>query len=257
MVTMIFAMLLNYKLALRGSDPLEVCTYSMLFLSQTSPLGLPPRVVVSALGILYVCRLVYLVYSIAATSTDKHKHAGENGVHELGVNIAENGGPIRTFRKCLKNPGHRDFIRLEDFDETCLKDVPHAFNPYIVTRLVRSWAALVVKLNVTIGNESRRPESTPEGIPYPCGTLRNTTLNGSGWVHSITDKILGRCRCNRCQTTKQKKSCRFWKVRLHTARHVVFDESEAAKTEVVFFDEIFEHQRQDVIKVRGLQFLAY
>ncbi|XP_059172195.1 uncharacterized protein LOC131953155 [Physella acuta] len=142
---------------------------------------------------------------------------------------------------CKKNPGHKGFIPLKDFNRYCLPSRFH--DDELMSETIKTLAALTVQVKTKF-TSLRRPEFYPgTQVPYPCYNDRGCHVMrlGTGRVSNVryfTDSdIWGTCGCAKCQVSATPS--KVWgMVDVLTATHVVFDESESRQTRCVLgFDD--------------------
>ncbi|XP_059152029.1 uncharacterized protein LOC131938139 isoform X2 [Physella acuta] len=140
---------------------------------------------------------------------------------------------------CKKNPGHKDFIPLKDFNTNCLPSRYH--DDDLVTETIKTLAALTVQVKTKF-TSLERPEFYPgTQVPYPFYNDRGSLVMrlGTGRVYLVNKHTeSGRtCRCAKCQVSATPS--KVWRViNVLTATHVVFDDSEARQTRCVLgFDD--------------------
>ncbi|XP_059168770.1 uncharacterized protein LOC131950568 [Physella acuta] len=142
---------------------------------------------------------------------------------------------------CKKNPGHEGFIPLKDFNASCLRS--HYHDDDLMSETIKTLAALTVQVKTKF-TSLKRPEFYPgTQVPYPCYKDRGSYVMrlGTGRVESVSKYTesdeSGTCRCAKCQVSATPSKA-WGKVEVMTARHVVFDASEARQTRcVVGFDD--------------------
>ncbi|XP_059146778.1 uncharacterized protein LOC131934710 [Physella acuta] len=132
---------------------------------------------------------------------------------------------------CKKNPGHKGFIPLKDFNACCLPSRYH--DDDLMSETIKTLAALTVQVKTKF-TSLERPEFYPgTQVPYPCykDRGRHVMRLGTGRVWDVekyteSDKT---CRCAKCQVSATPS--KVWgEVCVVTATHVVFDDSEAKQT---------------------------
>ncbi|XP_059160887.1 uncharacterized protein LOC131944349 [Physella acuta] len=142
---------------------------------------------------------------------------------------------------CKKNPGHKGFIPLKDFNANCLPSRYHGDD--LLSETIKTLAALTVQVKTKF-TSLERPEFYPDTqVPYPCYKDRGRDVMrlGTGRVKYVgkyteSDRC-GTCGCAKCQVSATPS--KVWgKVEVITATHVVFDDSEARQTRCVLgFDD--------------------
>ncbi|XP_059148124.1 uncharacterized protein LOC131935637 isoform X1 [Physella acuta] len=152
---------------------------------------------------------------------------------------------------CKKNPGHKGFIPLKDFKSNCLPSRYH--DDKIVSKTIKTLAALTVQVKTKF-TSLERPEFYPgTQVPYPCYNDRGSHVMrlGTGRVWDVDkytesdgDEI---CRCAKCHVSATPS--KVWgEVRVLTATHVVFDDSEARQTRCVLG---FDDNKSRVVSLDG------
>ncbi|XP_059152047.1 uncharacterized protein LOC131938148 [Physella acuta] len=185
----------------------------------------------------------------------------ESGVFHPGNHEAEMcyGGEADLHKHvtgCMKNPGHKDFIPLKDFNSNCLP--PRYHDDDLISETIKTFAALTVQVKTEF-TSLERPEFYPgTQVPYPCYNERgrNVLRLGTGRVWSLnkfkeSDRIIfarkGTCRCAKCQVSATPS--KVWgEVHVVTATHVVFDASEARQTRCVLG---FDDNKSPVVSLDG------
>ncbi|XP_059152045.1 uncharacterized protein LOC131938145 [Physella acuta] len=142
---------------------------------------------------------------------------------------------------CKKNPGHKGFIPLKDFNASCLPSRYHGDD--LMSETIKRLAALTVQVKTKFTSLERPEFYRGTQVPYPCynDTGSHVMRLGNGRVCDV-DKYTesdrrGTCRCAKCQVSATPS--KVWgEVYVLTARHVVFDDSEARQTRCVLgFDD--------------------
>ncbi|XP_059152020.1 uncharacterized protein LOC131938134 [Physella acuta] len=168
----------------------------------------------------------------------------ESGVFHPGNHEAEMcyGGEADLHKHvagCKKNPGHKDFIPLKDFNASCLPSRYH--DDELMSETIKALAAVTVQVKTKF-TSLERPEIFPgTQVPYPCYKDRGSHVMRLGTgrvccVYKYTESD-GTCRCAKCQVSATPS--KVWgQVCVITATHVVFDDSEARQTRCVLgFDD--------------------
>ncbi|XP_035829168.1 uncharacterized protein LOC101845140 [Aplysia californica] len=181
---------------------------------------------------------------MAESKNDKQikAHLIMRGTHEVEENCLEGGGCV-SFINCRKNPGHTGFIPVYEFSEINVRSwIPNVEQSTVngIVEYVECCADLVVRIGVPFIS-SQRPETAADGKTYPFGNKRGQRLNivGSGFVNQVygrDDGLNKPCKCGKCPRGTAEEN-RYWKIEVATARHVVYDDSEARGCKVVFFDD--------------------
>ncbi|XP_059142635.1 uncharacterized protein LOC131930241 [Physella acuta] len=137
---------------------------------------------------------------------------------------------------CQKNPGHPKFIPVPSFT---LQHLPSRYHDGDMMALMKALITITVKINVNF-NSIRRPQYFPNTTnEYPFyferGKFRKKT--GSGVVrraHKLSPRDKITCNCRKCKDSGNPKiAC--GKFEIHTATHVVFDQSEVESSTIHFF----------------------
>ncbi|XP_059157987.1 uncharacterized protein LOC131942247 [Physella acuta] len=150
---------------------------------------------------------------------------------------------------CKKNPGHKGFIPLKDFNASCL---PSRYHNDLMSETIKALAALTVQVKSEF-TSLERPEFYPDTqVPYPCYKDRGSHVmrlgTGRVWyVIKYTESDRKSCRCAKCQVSATPS--KVWgKVFVTTATHVVFDDSEARQTRCVLG---FDDNKSPVVSLDG------
>ncbi|XP_059148099.1 uncharacterized protein LOC131935615 [Physella acuta] len=150
---------------------------------------------------------------------------------------------------CKKNPGHKDFIPLKDFNINYLPSRYHDDN--LMSDTIKTLAALTIQLKTKF-TSLKRPEFYPGTLaPYPCYNDRGSHVMrlGTGRVWRVdkyteSDKT---CRCANCRISATPS--KVWgEICVLTATHVVFDDSEARQTRCVLG---FDDNKSPVVSLDG------
>ncbi|XP_059168784.1 uncharacterized protein LOC131950583 [Physella acuta] len=145
----------------------------------------------------------------------------------------------KHFTDCKVNPGHDNLIPITRFT---LDHLPLRYRDDDVLKLVLGLSYLTVMLKVSYTSMKRPNAVSCLSGQYPGYDMRGSDVlrTGTGFVigvdiHSDT-AAYGPCRCKNCVGKDQLKPS--GEIIVLTARHVVFDESEAKLTRCVLdFDE--------------------
>ncbi|KAK6979708.1 hypothetical protein BgiMline_020695 [Biomphalaria glabrata] len=170
------------------------------------------------------------------------------GAHE--TQVLENGEvDLKTYlNNCKKNPGHTNFISLDQFNITHL---PEGFNDEDLYRFTRALADLTVRVSVQMISPLR-PQFLPgTSVPYPfCNQGGVTSLRtGTGVISSVEKYSSGlrsdrcwhwknatHCWCKDCQRSSSPSNV-WWEIVVETAAHVVYNDTEASHTSLrLFYD---------------------
>ncbi|XP_059164696.1 uncharacterized protein LOC131947494 [Physella acuta] len=176
---------------------------------------------------------------------NKVRHSYKAGVFCPGNHEAEMcyGGEAdlpKQYTGCKKNPGHKGFIPLKDFNANCLPSRYH--DDELMSETIKALADLTVQVKSEF-TSLERPEFYPgTQVPYPCYNDRGSHVmrlgTGRVWyVKKYTESDGKTCRCAKCQVSATPS--KVWgEVPVSTAAHVVFDDSEARQTRCVLgFDD--------------------
>ncbi|XP_059146792.1 uncharacterized protein LOC131934713 isoform X3 [Physella acuta] len=150
---------------------------------------------------------------------------------------------------CKKNPGHKGFIPLKDFNANCLPSRYHADE--LVSETIKTLAAITVQVKTKFTSLERPAFYPGTQVPYPCYKDRGSHVMrlGTGRVCGVykyteSDRT---CRCAKCQVSAA--SSKVWgEVNVLTATHVVFDDSEARQTRCVLG---FDDNKSPVVSLDG------
>ncbi|XP_059162432.1 uncharacterized protein LOC131945838 [Physella acuta] len=141
---------------------------------------------------------------------------------------------------CKKNPGHVNFIPVNDFN---LGHLPSRYRDVIMLEVIKALSALTVLIKVKY-TSLERPKSAPcFSGQYPFYNTRGSDVlrTGTGRVRRVfkyTERHnKGTCQCGKCQHSDTPS--KVWGVIcVVTATHLVFDDSEATQANcVVGFDD--------------------
>ena len=129
--------------------------------------------------------------------------------------------------KCTKNPGHEEFISVQDFKD---KYLPRVHTDEDRDEL-RSMIDRTVRLRVYWISPDRPDDdqfSNHRGTKIP--------RIGTCFIYNVYDPVSDEpCPCDKCNGEITKK---FWKFEVRTAAHVVYNTEEAKSTRVdLFYDD--------------------
>ncbi|XP_059146803.1 uncharacterized protein LOC131934715 [Physella acuta] len=187
-------------------------------------------------------------------SPSKVNKSDQTGVFIAGNHEAEMcyGGEADLHKHvtdCKKNPGHKGFIPLKDFNASCLPSRYH--DDDLMSETIKTLGALTVQVKTKFTSRER-PEFYPgTQVPYPFYNDRGSHVMrlGTGrakWVFKYIERD-GTCRCAKCQVSA--KPSKIWgELRVVTATHVVFDDSEARQTRCVLG---FDDNKSPVVSLDG------
>ena len=111
---------------------------------------------------------------------------------------------------------------------------------------VRLTADLTVKLTVGYTSQDR-----PDGDPF--FGVRGTSIPrvGTGLIWRVDSEINEPCPCDNCDGQEVRK---YWRFRVRTAQHVVYDTEEAKRTRLdLFYDDETSRQDGKVVSVWPLR----
>ncbi|XP_059149791.1 GTPase IMAP family member 9-like [Physella acuta] len=163
--------------------------------------------------------------------------------------------------KVKKNPGHKNFIPV---NQLSLEHFPPGYHDNDVYDLTKVLADLTVRIAVKL-TSPYRPEFVPgTKDPYPCYNTRgeNSLRTGTGRVGEVNKYTKGMdqtyrtyrtCPCPECDHSDTPSKV-WWEVDVVTARHVVFDESEARQSSCRLW---FNDDKSPVVKIYGWEAVAY
>ena len=182
--------------------------------------------------IMFKTNTLYTVYP--NTPSVSHEVADRLASEEVGGCLGT-GPSYDNSRRCKKNPGHGNFIPAREFQRlyvaTYFKgDLPGGITDQNLVDLVHCFSPLTVRIK---GNHiSRHRPSQWGGVDgaYPFSRYRGQAASnvGSGWLEWI-DEVNPCCWC-----IPQR---RCWRISLLTAKHVIFDNSEATLCDMTLFDD--------------------
>ncbi|XP_059164509.1 uncharacterized protein LOC131947337 [Physella acuta] len=151
---------------------------------------------------------------------------------------------------CEKNPGHNNFVPV---NQLSLEHFPPGYHDNDVYDLTKVLADVMVRIAVKFTSPDR-PEFV-EGAedPYPCYNTRgqNSLHTGTGRMIKCT-KGMKRptditCPCPECDHSDTPSKV-WWEVHVLTARHVLFDDSEARQSSCRLW---FDDDKSPVVKIYG------
>ncbi|XP_059146828.1 uncharacterized protein LOC131934735 [Physella acuta] len=171
------------------------------------------------------------------------------GKHEAEMCYGGEADLHKHVSGCKKNPGHKGFIPLKDFNTNCLPSRYHG--DHLMFETIKTLAALTVQVKTKF-TSLERPEFYPgTQVPYPCYKDRGSHVIrlGTGRVCRVDKRIekSGTCRCAKCQVSATPR--KVWgEIIVLTATHVVFDDSEARHTRCVLG---FDNNNSPVVSLDG------
>jgi len=156
--------------------------------------------------------------------------------------------PLKNKKWCKKNGdgkgNHKEFIPSAEFslkDLAELKKIPGETTKHKIVDLIQCWVPLVVKLSTSYMSKKR-----PSKMSFAKGVDRRGTDYGgvgSGWIYDVlpnnpdSEGVKGeKCpvaNCNQFITSDHQS----FRICVHTARHVVYDNTEAEGVKCDFFYE--------------------
>ncbi|XP_059164693.1 uncharacterized protein LOC131947490 [Physella acuta] len=147
--------------------------------------------------------------------------AAIRGNHEAEMCYGGEADLHKHVAGCMKNPGHKGFIPLKDFNTNYL---PSRYNDIeLMFETIKTLAAVTVQVKTKF-TSLERPEFYPgTQVPYPCYNDRGSHVMrlGTGRVWSV-DKYTENdrtCRCAKCQVSATPS--KVWgEVHVLTATHV-------------------------------------
>ncbi|CAL1543774.1 unnamed protein product [Lymnaea stagnalis] len=170
---------------------------------------------------------------------------GNDGECQLEVDFVDEGDLEGRFKSCLKNPDHKQFLSLKTLQ---FKDLPEHHQTPCTLDFIYYVAQFTVRLVVDFISPDRPCHCGQENTSQDrqCQCLRGNVRHvGSGLVTGLAgpDQLAPDVR----------DSTKTYFI-LVTAAHVIFDTSEAQKTEIEFFHDD-PHDRSSVRKAFGLKVL--
>ncbi|XP_059149794.1 uncharacterized protein LOC131936745 [Physella acuta] len=202
--------------------------------------------------------------SIAEDSLDDHNSMAceemstyFTGTHEVQECLEGQGEvDLHThLANCEKNPGHKNFVPLKQLS---VEHFPSGYHDNDLYDTTKALADLTVRIAVKLTSPDR-PEFVPgTKDPYPCYNTRgqNSLRTGTGRVGQVdkytermdqTYKTYRTCPCPECDHSDTPSKV-WWEVRVLTARHVVFDSSEARQSSCRLW---FDDDKSPVVNIYG------
>ncbi|XP_059149789.1 uncharacterized protein LOC131936740 [Physella acuta] len=151
---------------------------------------------------------------------------------------------------CEKNPGHTKFIPVSKLK---LRHFPSRYRKKVMFALTKALADLTVRIAVKLTSPDRPEFVRGTKDPYPCYNTRGQIplRTGTGRVVGVIKYTEGKgyrtCPCPECDHSDTPSKV-WWKVGVVTARHVVFDESEARQSSCRLW---FDDDKSPVVKIYG------
>ncbi|BFZ24082.1 hypothetical protein BsWGS_27121 [Bradybaena similaris] len=160
------------------------------------------------------------------------------GPWEVECSYEGEAGLQEHFNNCQKNPGHKNFIPVEEFS---IEHLPEEYRYTDVVDYIRAVSDLTVRVTVKYVSDERPATAPISGKPYPNYSdrgQRKITV-GTGWVKWVNvyndDRKLT-CQCKDCKNSSSPRTP-FGIIYIKTAAHVVFDDKEAEHTTChLFYD---------------------
>ena len=170
-----------------------------------------------------------------------------SGTHETQVSEGGEADLHKHLVGCKKNPGHKQFIPVNDFN---INHLPEGNHDNLLVEYIKAVADLTVRVAVKM-TSTERPEFWPNTKqPYPFYDKRGSDVMrvGTGMVRYVNIEYnKGTCPCHKCQHSDTPS--KVWgKVRMNTATHVVFDDLEARHTTCRLF---FDRQDSPLVTLDG------
>ncbi|GFR85348.1 hypothetical protein ElyMa_006026300 [Elysia marginata] len=129
-----------------------------------------------------------------------------------------------SYKNCEKNPGHKNFISVQDFKDNYLSRLQSDD----LREKVRSRIDQTVRLRVDCTSQDR-PDDDDMAEYRGSSKMRV----GTGFVRDVDEpKCDEPCVCPKCDGRVARKQ---WRFRVGTAKHVVYNTEEAKKTKIDFF----------------------
>ncbi|KAK3799882.1 hypothetical protein RRG08_051513, partial [Elysia crispata] len=142
----------------------------------------------------------------------------------LESEAAESGS---RWTNCTKNPGHEEFMSVQDFKDKYL--------PRVHTDEQRDWLRAMIDLTVRLRLYWTSPDRPDDDeLSYHRGTV-NPRM-GTGFILRVFKPESDEpCPCDKCNGEITRK---FWRFKVQTAAHVVYNTEEAKSTRVdLFYDD--------------------
>lgn len=131
--------------------------------------------------------------------------------------------------KCKKNPGHLEFIPVQEFN---LQHLGPCYQDNDIVDLIKCIAALTVRIRVLKLSPKRPPPPYPPIQRHALGAGCSVSGSGFVWrvsVHTEKDKYKETCPCRSCKNSPTPQT-RWGQIYIRTVVHVVYDDIEAAET---------------------------
>ncbi|XP_059176896.1 uncharacterized protein LOC131956464 [Physella acuta] len=173
-----------------------------------------------------------------ATQAETDSDEIKRGHHETEVCYAGEADLDKHEAKCEKHPGHEEFIPAGEFK---YENLPERYRDPTVLNIVKSLAALTVKVKVTYVSTERPKRASFYTGDYPFYQERGTSLirYGTGRIEdvyfnfgpTVKMKHPESCPCELCiQNGEPLKECGV--IIVVTSMQLVFDGEEATNTQV-------------------------
>ncbi|CAL1535080.1 unnamed protein product, partial [Lymnaea stagnalis] len=164
------------------------------------------------------------------------------GPYEVEVSCGGEAAVNAKKSSCKKNPGHINFIPFEQFSISDLPDRYKEADDMYDT--IKALASITVLINGAFISQDR-PEKLSDGTLYPLFNKAGTAavLNGTGKLtHTkvYTEEDDKACPCQDCKLAETPVK-KWGTIAVFTAKHVIFDDSEAA---AATFEMTYEHARE-------------
>lgn len=167
------------------------------------------------------------------------------GIHEMEVSFNGECDLQKALTMCDKNPGHKNFFPINDI-------ALDKFSEYFHNQFVLDFIILKAKETVRIVCDFTS-QDRPEGYTFHKHRGSNMIRTGSGRIWGVyKDRIKTDIPCPfpDCKEIEGPHTVSGY-LRVHTAMHVVFDDSEAQRTTVEFFYDR-PGDRSTVVTARGV-----
>ncbi|XP_059149768.1 uncharacterized protein LOC131936721 isoform X2 [Physella acuta] len=152
---------------------------------------------------------------------------------------------------CEKNPGHKKFVPV---NQLSVEHFPSGYHDNDLYDLTKALADVTVRIAVELTSPDRPEFVRGTKDPYPCYNTRgqDPLRTGTGRVGKVTKYTEGMrdyrtCPCPECDHSDTPSKV-WWKVGVLTARHVVFDSSEARQSSCRLW---FDDDKSPVVKIYG------
>ncbi|KAH9491395.1 hypothetical protein Btru_031238 [Bulinus truncatus] len=168
------------------------------------------------------------------------------GTHETESSEGGEGDLRSLYDTCTKNPGHAQFISINDLS---VGHLPVSYQDPEICDYVKAVADLTVRVSLNQTSPDRPEFWQDTELPYPFFEMRgkSTLRTGSGMVrrvtrHSGSDKFPETCKCKVCASSKTPSE--VWvELDVFTATHVVFNAQEAESAVLKFLYDDYDGHR--------------